>query len=60
MDKLNEDEDFIEFLKDSNPNLSLVKVYERYNKYTHGAVEKATAKIQSNLERSTASVGRKV
>ena len=55
LDKLNNDEEFIEFLKDSNPNLSLIKVYERYTKYTHGAVEKATAKIQSNIERSTSS-----
>jgi hypothetical protein len=55
LEKLNNDEDFIEFLKDSNPNLSLSKVYERYNKYTHGATEKAIAKIQSNLERSTSS-----
>lgn len=55
LEKLNNDEDFIEFVQESNPKLSLVQVYERYNKYTHGAVEKATAKIQSNIERTTSS-----
>jgi uncharacterized protein (UPF0335 family) len=55
LEKLNNNDDFIEFYKDSNPNLSLAKVYERYAKYTHGAVQKATAKIQVNLDRSTSS-----
>lgn len=55
LEQLNNDEEFLEFVRDANPNLSLVKVYERYTKYTRGAQQKAAAKIQTNLDRSTSS-----
>lgn len=55
LEKLNKNEDFIDFLQESNPNMSLSKVYARYSKYSNGAADKAAAKIQSNLERSTSS-----
>ena len=49
------DEDFMEFMESSNPKLTVSQVYEKFNKYVHGAEKKAAAKIQSNLERSTSS-----
>lgn len=55
VDSLAKNEEFLEFVKDSNPNLSLTKIYERYIKFVGQAEDKAINKIQKNIDRSTSS-----
>jgi len=55
IDKLDKNEKFLKFVKRSNPNLTLVEVYEDFVEMVGGAEAEAIAKIQSNIDRSTSS-----
>jgi hypothetical protein len=52
---LNDDEDFMDFWKASAPSQTISKVWERYSKLVGKAKADATAKIKSNVDRSTSS-----
>lgn len=55
MTSLADDEDFMDFLRASAPNQSMAKVWGRYSKLVGKAKAEATAKIKSNVDRSTSS-----
>jgi len=55
MTSLADDEDFMDFLRASAPNQSVAKVWGRYSKLVGKAKAEATAKIKSNVDRSTSS-----
>jgi SMC interacting uncharacterized protein involved in chromosome segregation len=59
LQKLDNDKDFIEFVKDTSPRLTLTERYEKYVKLLGGAESKAMEKFKLNSERSTGS-GRNV
>lgn len=50
---LAKDEDFIDFVANSSPNLTLVQKYEKYLKLITKAEGSAVNKIKSNIDRST-------
>jgi hypothetical protein len=52
---LNDDEDFMDFWQASAPSQTISKVWERYSKLVGKAKADATAKIKSNVDRSTSS-----
>jgi len=52
---LNDDEDFMDFWQASAPSQTITKVWERYSKLVGKAKADATAKIKSNVDRSTSS-----
>lgn len=55
VDKLGKNEKFLSFMKKSNPNLSLVDIYETYIDLVGSAEKAAIDKIIANDERTTSS-----
>lgn len=55
IDALLKNEKFGDFIQASNPNLTLVQIYERYKKLVGEAEAEALTKIKSNIDRSTSS-----
>jgi hypothetical protein len=53
--KLAENADFMEFVKDLNPNLTLIKMYERYVRFNEAEKLAKKATTDANASRSTSS-----